>query len=204
MAPEVARAVAAIQAGEVVIIATDTVYGLAADGLRPEPVARLYRLKGRLPEQPSALIAASVDVVLECLPELHGATERVLRALLPRPLTLVVPNPARRLPWLTGTRPDAIGIRVPELGGAAGHILQAVGAVAATSANLPGGDDPHTLGDVPLELSEGAAAVVDGGRLPGVASTVIDLTREAPLILREGALGAEVALELVRIASAIR
>ena len=201
MSPEKARAVAAIRGGDVVVLPTDTVYGLAADGLRSEPVASLYRLKGRSPGQPTALVATSVDVLVECVPELGGAVEAVLRGLLPGPFTLVVPNPAHRLPWLTGSRPEVIGIRVPQLSGSVDAVLREVGAVAATSANLPGGGDPRTLEEIPEALIEGVAAVVDGGPLPGIASTVVDLTGALPLILREGAVAASVALERIRAAT---
>ncbi len=204
MSPESARAIAAIRGGDVVILPTDTVYGLAADGLRREPVASLYRLKGRDQSQPVALVATSVAVLVDCIPELQGAIEAVLRGLLPGPFTLVVPNPAHRLPWLTGSRPDVIGVRVPQLAGSTGAVLQAVGAVAATSANLPGGGDPRTLKDVPDALTEGVAAIVDGGPLPGVASTVVDLTGAVPVVLREGAVSTSAALERIRAAASCR
>jgi L-threonylcarbamoyladenylate synthase len=81
-------------------------------------------------------------------------------------------------------------------------VVEQVGAVAATSANLPGGPDPRRLDDVPAELLEGAAAVVDGGDLPGRASTVLDLTGGAPTVLREGAVSAAAALARVEAALA--
>ena len=114
METDVAAVIAALRAGEVVIVPTDTVYGLAADGLRREPVERLYRLKGRSHAQPSGLVMASVEVALELVPELRSA-EPVLRELLPGPYTLVLPNPARRFPWLTGGA--ARGDRNPRPGG---------------------------------------------------------------------------------------
>ena len=98
---------------------------------------------------------------------------------------------------LTGSRPDTIGIRVPELTGQAKELLETVEAVAATSANLHGGPDPARLEDVPGEL-RGIAAAIDGGELPGVPSTVLDLTGAEPSILREGAVPAAEALERVR------
>ena len=73
-------------------------------------------------------------------------------------------------------------------------MLDAVGAVAATSANLPGRPDPRTLDEVPAEIREGCGALVDGGELPGTPSTVIDLTGPEPIVLREGAVPAEEAL----------
>jgi L-threonylcarbamoyladenylate synthase len=181
------EAVAAIKAGQPVVIPTDTVYGLCSSPYSERYVRRLYRLKGRDETQPTALMAADLDWLLECLPELRGRSGVIARTLLPGPYTLILANPARRFRWLTGTNPDAIGVRVPELAGPGAEVLQLAGAVAATSANLPGGADPRTLDDVPQEIREGAAAVVDGGELPGAPSTVLDFTAAEPRVLREGA-----------------
>jgi L-threonylcarbamoyladenylate synthase len=187
--------VEAIRSGQPVILPTDTVYGLCADAYREEPVRRLYRLKGREEMQPSAFLAADVDVLLDAVPELRGQAEKIVRELLPGLYTLILPNPACRFPWLAGRRPDAIGVRVPELDGDARSVLDRVGAVAATSANLPGGADPRRVNDIPAELREGCAAELDGGELPGTPSTVIDFTGPEPVVLREGAAPAAEALE---------
>lgn len=186
-------AVAALRAGRPVVLPTDTVYGLAADARSEEAVRALYRLKGRAEPQPTAVIAASVEGLAAAMPELGG------RPLLTGPYTLILPNPERRFPWLTGERPDTIGVRVPDLPPDALEVVRQVGLVAATSANLPGGPDPRTVEEIPAELRAGAAAVLDAGELPGTPSTVIDLTGEEPVVVREGARPAEEALaELLR------
>ena len=187
-------AIAALRSGLPVVLPTDTVYGLAANPYTEESVRRAYRLKGRDDRQPSALVASDVDMLLECLPELRGRVGLILRALLPGPLTLVVPNPARRFRWLTGSRADTIGVRVPRLPEPAAEAVSGAGAVMATSANLPGGPDPARLEDVPAQILEGCAVAIDGGDLPGVPSTVIDLTGESPKVLRDGAVPADEAL----------
>ncbi|TMM26280.1 MAG: threonylcarbamoyl-AMP synthase [Actinobacteria bacterium] len=194
---EIDHAVAALRSGRPVILPTDTVYGLCANPYSEEPVRRAYKLKGRDPHQPSALLASDVDMLLECLPELRSRIGPVLRSLLPGPFTLVVPNPARRYPWLTGSNPVAIGVRVPDLPAPADAVLARVGAVMATSANRHGGPDPASLEEVPPELLAGCAAAIDAGELPGIPSTVIDLTRDEPELLREGAVTAEEALKRV-------
>jgi L-threonylcarbamoyladenylate synthase len=196
-------AVAALRAGKLAILPTDTVYGLAAS-LEEGPVRLLYRAKGRGGLQPTALLAASIEQLLERIPELEGRAETIARALLPGPYTLVLPNPARRYPWLSGTSPETIGVRVPALTGPGHQVLDRVGAVAATSANLPGGPDPRTLAEVPEELRAAAAAIVDGGELPGEPSTVLDLAGPEPRILRAGAAPAEEALQLVAAALSVR
>ena len=192
------EAVGAIRAGMPVILAVDTVYGLVTSPFTDGPVRRLNALKRRDERQPSALMAPNVDVLFELVPELRGQPGNVCRALLPGPYTLVLPNPACRFRWLTGAKPDALGVRVPILRGDSALILDAVGAVVATSANLHGGADPSTLDEVPQELRDAAAVVIDGGELPGTPSTVLDFTGGEPRVLREGA--ADGAEALVRVA----
>lgn len=196
-AVEIEDAIAAIQAGRLAVIPTDTVYGLACTPYREEPVRALSELKRRSSEQPIALVAASLDLLLDCVPEFRGRAGEIARELLPGPYTLVLPNPAGRFPWLTGTRPDTIGVRVPELAGAGGDVLARVGVVAATSANRHGEPDPRRLADVPEEILSAVAAALDGGVLPGTPSTVLDLTSAEPRVLREGAVLAPEALARV-------
>ena len=194
---EVDDAVAAIRAGELAIIPTDTVYGLAATPHEEAAVHRLYRAKGRGGQQPTALVAADFEALLECLPELSGRAELVAGALLPGGYTLILPNPAKRFPWLAGARPEAIGVRIPAATGPGAEVLSGVGALAATSANLPGAPDPRRLDEVPEQLRIAAAALVDGGELPGTPSTVLDLTGAEPIVVREGAVPAAEALRVV-------
>lgn len=199
---KVDEAVSAIQAGQLVVIPTDTVYGLACMPHHEEPLRALSELKRRPPDQPIALVAASVEQLLEYVPELRGRAGAIARGLLPGPYTLVLPNPARRFRWLTGGRPDTIGVRVPELTGPGRSVLDGVGAVAATSANRHGEPDPRRLDEVSREIFAAVAAAVDGGELPGAPSTVLDLTGPAPRVLREGAVPTAVALERVEAALA--
>jgi release factor glutamine methyltransferase len=190
----VEEVVAALRDGRPVVLPTDTVYGLCSEPTE-EAVARLYEIKGRQPEQPTALLGCDVDALLQLVPELRGRTEALLRAVLPGPFTIVAPNPARRLPWLAGSNPDAIGLRVPDGPEGLMRVLEHVPVVAATSANCPGGRDPSRPQDVPLR----ECPLLDGGDLPGVPSTVVDVTGE-PRILREGAVPAEEALSRIRAA----
>ncbi len=182
----------AIDAGRLVVIPTDTVYGLACRPDLEESVRALSSLKGRSAEQPIALVASSLAALVQLVPELAG------RAVPRGPFTLVLPNPARRLPWLADAHLETIGVRIPDVHGEAADLFGRVGAVAATSANLHGGADPRRLADVPSELLDAAAAVLDAGELPGKPSTVVDLTGPEPRVLREGAIPAAEALARVR------
>jgi tRNA threonylcarbamoyl adenosine modification protein (Sua5/YciO/YrdC/YwlC family) len=159
-------AVAALRAGRAVILPTDTVYGLCA---LPEHEDVLYGLKGRDRSKPVALLAADVNALLDAVPGLDRAA---LERYLPGAYTLVV-----------GT----VGVRVPNLPPAAAEVVREVGVVAATSANLSGGPDPRRVADVPEEIRVQCGAIVDAGELPGVPSTVIDITGDEPRVLRQGA-----------------
>ncbi len=156
-------AVAALRAGQAVILPTDTVYGLCA---LPEHEDVLFTLKGRDRSKPIALIADDI----EALPaEIDRA---VLERYLPGAYTLVF---------------ESGGVRVPNLPPEAAEVVREVGVVAATSANLSGGPDPRRVEDVPEEIRAACGAIVDAGELPGTPSTVIDLRGAEPVVLRQGA-----------------
>jgi L-threonylcarbamoyladenylate synthase len=199
---DIERAIAAVRAGQPVLLPTDTVYGLVTSSARDDYAWRLYQLKGRDARQPTALLAASVDDLLACMPELRDIAGVIIEELLPGPYTLVLPNPARRYPWLTGTRTDAIGVRVAELPEAAARVVAAVCCVTATSANEPGEPSPASLDEVPARLREACAAEIDAGPLSGRASTVIDFTGTEPYVIREGLAPGADAIERVRRALA--
>jgi L-threonylcarbamoyladenylate synthase len=187
-------AVAALRAGQLVVLPTDTVYGLCADAFRERPCRRLFAAKRRPETMPIQLLAADLDAILDAVPEARGRGAVVARALLPGPYTLILPNPARRFCWLTGTRPETIGVRVPDLPPQSLDVVRRLGAVAATSANLHGEPDPARVEDVSREIADSCGALVDGGELPGSPSTVLDLTGPEPVVIREGAVSTEEAL----------
>jgi L-threonylcarbamoyladenylate synthase len=197
---EAQRVIAALEAGQPVLLPTDTVYGLATSAQREDYATRVYRLKGREATQPTALLAPSIEVLFDCLPELDASARTIVRALLPGPYTLILPNPARRFRWLTGVRTDAIGVRVPVLPEAVQRVVDAVGCVMATSANDPGGPNPVSLDDVPQRIRDAVAAELDLGPLPGTPSTVIDFSRDEPLVIREGIASAADAIARVQSA----
>ena len=172
-------AVAALRRGEPVVLPTDTVYGLCCDAATREPAERLYALKRRDLAQPTALLAAGIDDLLAAVPELDRGQ------ILTGPYTLILPNPAARFPWICGTTPERIGVRVPDLPAAAAEVVRALGVVVATSANLHGEPDPRSVDKLAPELR--GLVVVDAGELPGTPSTVIDFTGAEPRVLRQGA-----------------
>jgi L-threonylcarbamoyladenylate synthase len=173
-------AVAVLRAGQPVLVPTDGVYGICC-ALEEAATLRLYELKGRAPGRPTAIIAASLDALVALIPELDTSL------VLPGPFTCVVPNPAHRFRWLTGDRPDALGVRVPVLPPVTQEVLDVVGAVVATSANEPGEPPASSLDEVAPRIRAACSAEIDGGRLSGAPSTVVDLTGPTPVVLRQGA-----------------
>jgi L-threonylcarbamoyladenylate synthase len=196
----VGHAIEALEGGHLAIVPTDTVYGLAGDGASEAAARALYAAKGRAATQPTALLFAGVETLLEFVPDLPDDAVRIAQSLLPGPVTLVLPNPSRRFAWLNAERPEAIGVRVPTLGGPGREVLDAVRVLVATSANLPGGPDPRRVEEIPRKLLAEAAAIVDGGELPGAPSTVIDVTDAEPRVVREGAMPTGEALQRARAA----
>lgn len=178
---------ACLERGEVAVFPADTVYGLCCDPENAAAVDRLYELKGRPPAKPAAVMWFSLDAALAALPELGPRARALFGALLPGGVTLLVANPHHRFPLACGPDPATLGVRVPDVPALAGldrPVLQ-------SSANLSGGPDARTVGEVPAEIRAQAGLVLDAGPLPGTPSTVVDLrdyedTGELA-VLREGA-----------------
>jgi len=165
-----------ISVGGVAVFPADTVYGLATEPESREGVERLYRLKGRLPDKPSAVMFFQLEPALAALPELGARTRAVMEALLPGPITFLLPNPAHRFPLACGIEPDKIGIRVPKLDGALAPLAAVRRPVLQSSANLAGEPDARRVEDIAPAVRAGADMVLDGGELPGTPSTVVDLS----------------------------
>ncbi|HEX2231988.1 MAG TPA: Sua5/YciO/YrdC/YwlC family protein, partial [Thermoleophilaceae bacterium] len=172
----------------------DTVYGLATEPDSREGVDRLYRLKGRPPERPAAVMFFRLELALAALPELGGRTRGALERLLPGALTLLLANPQRRYPLACGPAPERLGLRVPHLTGELAPLAGVRWPVLQSSANPTGGQDARRVQDVDERIRSGVDLVLDGGELPGTPSTVVDLTGYEDgswSVVREGAVSAD-------------
>jgi L-threonylcarbamoyladenylate synthase len=165
-----------IAAGGVALFPADTVYGLATEPESREGVERLYRLKGRSPDRPAAVMFFRLEPALEAVPELPHATRAAMERLLPGGVTLLLPNPSRRFPLACGPSPDVLGLRVPQLQGELAPLTAMSRPVLQSSANRSGGPDARRVQEVDEPIRTGVDLVVDGGELPGTPSTVVDLT----------------------------
>lgn len=190
--------VAALEAGGVVVLPTDTVYGLVALAGDQSATAKLLALKGRADDVPLAVLCATVDQALALAdPGVAPAVADVAARWWPGPLTLVLPR-RQAVELHLGEPTSTIGLRVPD------HdlvraVAARVGPIAATSANRHGDPTPATAQEAASALGDDVALVVDGGRLEERASTVIDATEWPWAVLRPGPIDAE---EILAVAAA--
>jgi L-threonylcarbamoyladenylate synthase len=186
----------------VAIFPADTVYGLATEPDSREGVDRLYRLKGRAPGKPAAVMFFQLETALAALPELGERTRAALERLLPGAVTVVLPNPARRYPLACGPEPERVGLRVPRLEGELAPLSAMGWPVLQSSANRSGGPDPRRVEDVDARVREGVDLVLEAGELPGTPSTVVDLSSYEETgewsVLREGAVPREAMVRSLR------
>jgi L-threonylcarbamoyladenylate synthase len=195
---DVDRAVAALRAGGLVGLPTETVYGLGADAENAAAVARVYAAKGRPADHPLIVHIRDADALDGWVGEVPGYALWLARALWPGPLTLVVPRGPRAGDQVTGGQ-DTVGLRAPDHPVAQAVLASFGGGIAAPSANRFGRVSPTTAAHVLEELSgalvDGLDIVLDGGpSRVGLESTILDCTGDRPVVLRPGAVGpAEVA-----------
>ena len=187
---ELLDAVAALRAGALVGLPTETVYGLAADARNPQAVARIFAAKGRPANHPLIVHLASADQLDDWAREIPDAARLLAGAFWPGPLTLILKRQPDVPDAVTGGQ-DTVGLRVPAHP-VAHALLDAFGdGLAAPSANRFGRISPTTAAHVREELGERVSLILDGGPCPvGIESTILDLSRGSPVLLRPGAIGA--------------
>ena len=180
-----------LRAGEVVALPTETVYGLAANALDENAIAKIFQIKGRPAHNPIIVHVAGDEMAKGCVRQFPVLAEKLSRAFWPGPLTLVLPR-ADKIPALVTAGGDTVGIRWP------GHpFMQAVirecgFPLAAPSANLSNQISPTNAEHVRAQLGGKIPLIVDGGHSQvGIESTVLDLTVAPPRILRPGMIHAE-------------
>lgn len=190
---DAARLAECVDGGGVAVFPSDTVYGLCCDPENERAAERLYELKGRPAARACAVMFFAWEPAQGMLgDDLLEAEMRALHALLPGPVTALVPNRGHRFAPACRTDPATLGLRVPLLGEAIAALGEVGVPVMQSSANVSGEPDARTLQEVPQSIRDGADLVLDGGELPGRASTVVDLRELATTrhwhVLREGAL----------------
>ena len=182
-----AAATTSVLAGELVVLPTDTVYGIGADAFSPAAVRKLLAAKGRGREMPPPVLVGSVRAATALVEDLGQDGQKLISEFWPGALTIVC-RATRSLSWDLGDTMGTVAIRMPE-DAVALDLLRETGPMAVSSANLTGAVAATTAEQAREQLGESVSIYLDGGTAPGgVASTIVDLTGPAPRLLRRGAI----------------
>ncbi|SEK33745.1 L-threonylcarbamoyladenylate synthase [Streptacidiphilus jiangxiensis] len=190
------EAASAIRRGELVVIPTDTVYGLAADAFSPDAVAGQLAAKGRGRSMPSPVLVGSPTTLHGLVTDFSEAAWELVDAFWPGGLTLVTRHqPSLR--WDLGDTRGTVAVRMP-LHPVAIELLNVTGPLAVSSANLTGGPSPATCDEAEEQLGQSVSVYLDGGRADhAVPSTIVDVTGKIPVLRRAGAVSLEQLREVV-------
>ncbi|MCQ6552789.1 L-threonylcarbamoyladenylate synthase [Streptomyces sp. C10-9-1] len=184
------EAASAVRRGELVVLPTDTVYGIGADAFTSEAVADLLAAKGRGRNMPTPVLIGSPNTLHGLVTDFSEAAWELVDAFWPGALTLVTRHQPS-LQWDLGDTRGTVAIRMP-LHPVAIELLTEVGPMAVSSANLTGHPAPEDCDSAQGMLGDAVSVYLDGGPTPGIVpSSIVDVTSPVPVLLREGALSAE-------------
>ncbi|MFP7365650.1 L-threonylcarbamoyladenylate synthase [Corynebacterium callunae] len=183
-------AVEAVKAGQLVVLPTDTLYGLGADAFNNQAVANLLATKHRGPDMPVPVLVGSWDTIQGLVQSYSAQAKALVEAFWPGGLSIIVPQ-APSLPWNLGDTRGTVMLRMP-LHPVAIELLRQTGPMAVSSANISGQTPPSTVTEARQQLNQNVAVYLDGGECAiGKPSTIVDISGDHPKILREGAISAE-------------
>jgi len=179
-------AVTAARGGRLVVVPTDTVYGVGADAFNPQAVRDLLAAKGRGPDMPVPVLVGSWSTLDGLVLAVSKNARALMEAFWPGGLSLIVEH-APSLAWNLGDTRNTVMVRMP-LHPVTLELLRSVGPMAVSSANVSGRVPATTVEDAKAQLGDSVGIYLDGGPSAiGVASTIVDLTGEVPVVRREGA-----------------
>jgi tRNA threonylcarbamoyl adenosine modification protein (Sua5/YciO/YrdC/YwlC family) len=185
-----ASAVSAAKGGRLVVLPTDTVYGIGADAFDNSAVSALLAAKGRGRDMPVGVLVGSWSTIDGLVYAVPPAARELIQAFWPGALSLVVRH-APSLQWDLGNSAGTVMLRMP-LHPVAIELLREVGPMAVSSANISGSPAAVTAQDARTQLGERVEVYLDAGPSPmGAASTIVDLTGASPRVLREGPVGVD-------------
>jgi L-threonylcarbamoyladenylate synthase len=178
---------AAIERGELVVIPTDTVYGLAADAFSPEAVQRLLDAKARTRQMPPPVLVGAPTTLEALASDIPSWLRTMTHSLWPGPLTVIC-RQQPSLSWDLGDTHQTVAVRMPD-DKTALALLKVTGPLAVSSANITGEPAAETIDDAERMLEEDVAVYLDGGpSRSGVPSTILDTTSAVPRVLRQGSI----------------
>jgi len=194
--PSLDAAVHALSRGEVVVLPTDTVYGVGCDAFQPDAVARVLAAKGRDRQMPPPVLIPSAQTVDGLARDVPETVRALMEACWPGPLTVIV-SAQPSLAWDLGETHGTVALRVPNHP-AALALLARTGPMAVTSANRTGQPAAITADDAEQQLGDAVSVYLDAGDSPlGVASTIVDATGALLRVVREGGVSRERLVEIV-------
>jgi tRNA threonylcarbamoyl adenosine modification protein (Sua5/YciO/YrdC/YwlC family) len=186
----IAAAARAVEGGAVVVLPTDTLYGIGADAFNPSAVTGLLAAKGRGRDMPVPVLVGSWSTIDGLVSYVSSETRDLIEAFWPGGLTLIVEH-APSLAWDLGDSRGTVGIRMP-LHPVALELLELTGPMAVSSANRTSMTPATTAQEAYEQLGESVSVYLDGGAVPiGLPSTIVDLTQNTPQVVREGAISLE-------------
>jgi tRNA threonylcarbamoyl adenosine modification protein (Sua5/YciO/YrdC/YwlC family) len=192
----IAAAARAVQSGSVIVLPTDTLYGIGVDAFNSTAVGELLAAKGRGRDMPVPVLVGSWSTIDGLVSYVSPAARDLIEAFWPGGLTLIVEH-APSLAWDLGDARGTVGIRMP-LHPVALELLAATGPMAVSSANRTGMSPATTAQEAQEQLGESVSLYLDSGPVPiGQASTIVDLTGALPRVLRTGAVSLEAIREVV-------
>ena len=186
----VKAAVDAVKAGQLVVLPTDTLYGLGCDAFNNQAVANLLATKHRGPDMPVPVLVGSWDTIQGLVQYYSPQAKTLVEAFWPGGLSIIVPQ-APSLPWNLGDTRGTVMLRMP-LHPVAIELLRETGPMAVSSANISGHQPPSTVTEARQQLNQNVYVYLDGGECAiGKPSSIIDISGDHPKLLREGAISAE-------------
>jgi L-threonylcarbamoyladenylate synthase len=186
----ISAAAAALRKGELAVLPTDTVYGVAADAFSPHAVSVLLAAKGRGRQTPPPVLVGSRRAAFALVEDISSSASDLIDEFWPGGLTLVF-RASRSLIWDLGDTKGTVAVRMP-LHPVALDLLKETGPLAVSSANLSGSAPATTADDAESQLGDAVSVYLDGGPCPGdVASTIVDVTGPVPRLLRRGVITVE-------------
>lgn len=191
----VEKAIAALKAGELAVLPTETVYGIFADATNEAAVQKLYAVKGRPVEKALNMNVADYDTILKYSLHQPAYLEKLVQTFLPGPLTIILEASPEVPEWIHVGK-TTVGFRMPSIP-ATQEVIKALGVLVGPSANLTGSPSPRFYDDLTSAILDKAAVALQDDSVYGLDTTILDLSGEMPKILRQGAITAQELLDAV-------
>ncbi|MDT2726955.1 L-threonylcarbamoyladenylate synthase [Lactococcus formosensis] len=191
----VEKAIAALKAGELAVLPTETVYGIFADATNEAAVQKLYAVKGRPVEKALNMNVSDYDTILRFSVHQPAYLEKLVQTFLPGPLTIILEASPEVPEWIHVGK-TTVGFRMPSIS-ATQEVIKALGVLVGPSANLTGSPSPRFYEDLTSAILDKAAVALQDDSVSGLDTTILDLSGEKPKILRQGAITAQQLLDAV-------